>query len=126
MAKVAVMAKSELKIFAVVAGLHWGPLLLAARLWPLRELRMSFGSAVTLAFSFLAWLIVAACLLVFSDIRADGRAMTGIGAYLIYSMMTLGVLPVLIVAVHIFAGRSAGLWVRNALDRRFRHSAAME
>ena len=114
----------EFSITAVLIGIHWGPLLLAAWLWPLRKLNVSISSAVTLVFTILAWIIVAVCLLLFFDVRANGRNMTGFAAYLIYSVMTFGVLPIGLVAIHVFAGRSAGLWIGSLLRRRRSRGAA--
>ena len=109
---------SDFRITAILIGVHWIPLLLAAWVWPLKNLSFSFSSAVTLLFTIAAWIVVAACLLLFSDVTADGRQMTGFAAYLIYSVMSFGAVPITIVAIHAFAGRSLGMWIRFGLRWR--------
>ncbi len=117
---------SDFKITAVLIGIHWIPLLLAAWVWPLKKLDYSFSSAATLLFTILAWIVVAGCLLLFSDVQANGRQMTGFAAYLIYSLMSFGAVPIAIVAIHIFAGRSLGLWIRAVLRGGRSHGASQK
>ncbi|MEM7290170.1 MAG: hypothetical protein AAF412_07370 [Pseudomonadota bacterium] len=114
------MFSSDFKITAVLIGIHWIPLLLAAWIWPLKKLDFSFSSAITLLLTVAAWIIVAGCLMLFSDVQANGQQMTGFAAYLIYSFMSLGAVPAAIIAIHVFAGRSLGMWIRSGL--RGRHS----
>lgn len=106
---------SDFRITAILIGIHWIPLLLAAWIWPLKKLDFSFSSAVTLLFTIAAWIVVVGCLLLFSDVQANGLQMTGFAAYLIYSLMSFGAVPVAIVAIHVFAGRSLGMWIRFGL-----------
>ncbi|MEM1198707.1 MAG: hypothetical protein AAGI06_05290 [Pseudomonadota bacterium] len=105
-------------ITALLVAIHWIPLLLSAWIWPLKKIRFSVPSAITLCLTVTAWLIVGTSVLLFFDVNPDGGQMTGFGAYLIYSFMSLGVVPLLIMAAHIFAGRSAGLWIRSLTGRR--------
>lgn len=44
--------------------------------------------------------------------------MTGAAAYLIYAVMSLGLVPVIIIAAHILAGRFAGFVVRCYREKR--------
>lgn len=104
-----------LKITAILVAIHWTPLLLSAWLWPLKKIDFSVTSALTVLFTVIAWLIVGTCILLFFDVNANGRQMTWFAAYAIYSVVSLGVIPLIVIAVHIFAGRSAGLWVRSLM-----------
>ncbi|MGI9401254.1 MAG: hypothetical protein ACR2O0_08380 [Rhizobiaceae bacterium] len=106
---------SDFMITMILVSIHWIPLLLAAWAWPLKKLDFSLSSAVTLLFTIAAWIIVAGCLLVFSDVQASGQQMTGFAAYLIYSFMSLGAVPIAIIAIHIFAGRSLGMFIRSRM-----------
>lgn len=107
-----------LKITAILVAIHWAPLLLSAWLWPLKKINFSVTSAVTVLFTVIAWLIVGFSILLFFDVNANGRQMTWFAAYMIYSIMSLGAIPFMIVAVHVFAGRSAGLWIRSLMRGR--------
>lgn len=106
---------SEFKITAILISIHWIPLFMSAWFWPFKKFNFSFSSAITLLFTIVAWLVVLVCLFIFFDVKPNGRPMTGFGAYMIYSLMTLGVLPIAIVAVHVFAGRSVGYLLRSRL-----------
>ena len=107
------MSLSEIKITSILIAIHWIPLFIAAWVWPLRKFDFSFLSAITLLFTIAAWLIVLVCLPLFFDVRANGGQMTWFAAYMIYSLMTFGAVPAAIIAIHVFAGRSAGLWIRS-------------
>lgn len=112
------MFDPELKITAVLIAIHWIPLLFAAWVWPLKKLDLSISSALALVFSILAWMIVLISLFLFFDVKANGRPMTWFAAYLIYSMMTLGVVPLILILIHVFAGRLAGYWMRAGQRKR--------
>jgi len=112
----------EYKITAVLIAIHWIPLLLSACLWPLKKFSLSVSSAITLLFTFVAWLIVLTCLVLFFDVEPEGSSMTWFAAYLIYAFVSLGIVPLIIVAVHVFAGRSAGLVFRYWFSKNSVHS----
>ncbi len=104
---------------AALVAIHWTPLAIAAWRWPLRKLDWSFGSALAVLPCALAWLIVLFCLLIFTDVREHGFA-TGhaAGWYVIFSLMTLGALPLSVIGAHVLAGRLAGYWIRRRAARR--------
>lgn len=99
---------------AIILAIHWAPLLLAAWRWPLRRSDWSILSALKMILGVVCWLIVVICLPIFANAHANGSG-TGspAGWYIIFSVATFGVVPVLIISAHIYAGRSAGYWYRR-------------
>lgn len=116
---------AEFNLAAVLLAIHWVPLVLAAWLWPLR-LQISFGSLVLLVLSVASWLIVLIGLLVFTNVReVAATAGHAAGWYMIYGVLSLGLIPALVIAAHVLAGRFAGLLIRRYRSyRRYRRRAA--
>ncbi|MEO4041401.1 hypothetical protein AAFN47_07345 [Hoeflea sp. CAU 1731] len=67
-----------------------------------------------LTFGVVCWLIVVISLPIFANAH-DNSWGTGspAGWYIIFSIATYGVIPVLIISAHIYARRSAGYWYRR-------------
>ncbi|MEM9169179.1 MAG: hypothetical protein AAGC56_05955 [Pseudomonadota bacterium] len=103
---------------AVLIAIHWIPLVIAAWLWPIRRPRGLIGKILKVAGGVLVWPFVLFSLSIFTD--AEERAATAghaAGWYLIFSMLTFGVIPAIFIAVHVVAGRFAGLWIRARFAR---------
>ena len=101
----------------LLLAVHWVPLLAAMLLWPLKGLKLSVASVITLLLSLVSWLVVFICIFIFTDVRSGGN-MTGAAAYIIYGVMSLGIVPVVIIGAHILAGRFAGFAARRFSDKR--------
>lgn len=97
-------------------AIHWVPLLVSMWLWPIREPTRSIASVLSLIVGLASWIIVLSCLFVFTDVKSGGN-MTGAAAYIIYAVVSLGMVPVVIIFAHVMAGRFAGFAVR-----RMRHA----
>ncbi|MEO1310304.1 MAG: hypothetical protein AAFV51_04960 [Pseudomonadota bacterium] len=107
------MPSPEHAVSLVLIAIHWTPLALATWLWPLRP-RPSVGSALALIVCIPSALIVVACLFVFTDVEArSATAGHAAGWYLIFSVITLGVVPAIVLSAHLMAGRLAGWALRR-------------
>lgn len=106
----------EWTLVLLLFAVHWGPLLLAMWLWPLKELTLSVKSAFAVLLSVASCIIVFICLFIFTDVKSGGN-MTGAAAYLIYAVVSLGIVPVIVIAVHVLAGRFLGLLLRWRVAR---------
>jgi hypothetical protein len=107
------VTSSEFNLAASLIGVHWAPLLLAAWLWPLKPFSWSFGSILAYTASLVSCLIVLIFGFIFLDVRNSAGTGSGASWYLIYSMMTLGLVPISVIAIHVLAGRFAGFFVRR-------------
>ncbi|MEM8935073.1 MAG: hypothetical protein AAGC77_01540 [Pseudomonadota bacterium] len=102
----------EYGIAAVLLAIHWGPLLLAAWLWPLRKISLSIISILTLIVCLPCGLLVLAGLIIFTDVNYTAQG-NGITWYMIYSIMSLGLIPATMILAHIMTGRLAGYVMRK-------------
>jgi len=91
-------------------AIHWVPLMLAAWKWPFRS---SGGtSSVQFVLGIASWLVVLGCVFIFFDFRPRSfGGGHGAGWYLVYSLLTLGVLPAMTITCHVLAGRFLGRYL---------------
>ncbi len=99
--------------------IHWIPLFMAAWRWPLAGFRKSLASVFLFLICLLSCFVVLVCLLIFTDTNprpfGEGHAA---GWFFVYSLLTLGALPITTITAHILAGRFIGWLVRRHLARK--------
>lgn len=103
----------ELMVVTGLLLIHWGPLLLAARRWPFINFGLSLRSFITVGVSILSCLIALFCVFLFTDVKGRGTEGHGAGWYIIFSVVTFGILPAFTIAAHVIAGRFIGFTFRR-------------
>lgn len=105
---------TEYSFMAALFLIHWLPLLYATWKWPLENLVLSFRSMTTFILSIFSWAIVLFCIFIFTDVRLGSAfAKHAGGWYLIYSVLSVGIIPIVVISAHVLAGRFAGFWIKR-------------
>jgi|GEM_PF-6272291 len=102
----------------ILLSVHWIPLLIGAWRYPMRGFDRSFGGSIKFGLSILCCLLVVIFLFVFLQNKDLGsRTGHSAGWYLIYSVVTVGIVPALVITIHVVAGRFLGWWWRQRRRR---------
>lgn len=112
--------KVEYQLALLLFGVHWGPLVAAAILWPMRSVRLSVRTVIAALVGLSSAAIVFVSLFVFGDVRTTAQG-NGVTWYLIFSLMTLGIAPTLVISAHIMVGRWIGYFYRRGAHDELEH-----
>ena len=103
-----------LTMHLVIFGVHWVPLLMAACIWPHKAMRWRVSGVLNMVCTLLAGFVVLVCALALMD--AENRSGHGTSGtfYLIYAVVSLGIVPAVLIAIHTYFGRFVG-WAARAV-----------
>lgn len=97
----------------IIFAVHWVPLVIAAVIWPHKAMRWRVPGVFNMLVTCVAGLVVLLVALMLMD--AENRSGHGTSAtfYLIFGVVTLGVIPALLIGIHVYFGRYVGWAIRK-------------
>ncbi|WP_130272864.1 hypothetical protein [Phyllobacterium myrsinacearum] len=94
-------------------AIHYIPMLIAVVIWATRDVSLSILSRIADVLGLFGLLIAVCLFFAISDDRVRGADLYPAAAYLMLSVSTAGILPILSVSLHWLAGRLIGKGVRG-------------
>ena len=105
-------------VVLIVISVHWGALALAARFWPFKRIGFSVMGVFNVLIGLASIPVVLVFLLFIGMVQSGtGDAGQPITWYLIYGVVSLGIVPAFLIFAHVIAGRFFGALLRKYLER---------